>query len=140
MGLAKQLYTNIENDYRDDIDEFGFLIEDTVDYFIARAVASSRKRRESPYTINQLYVRDGKIYYGRNEVKEDRTSAQIYANTKHRFDPAETFQFWEGIKQHLPVLDPDIIQISDNLFWDRIKGEVLNEEDMWKAYRERHPE
>ena len=139
MNLARQLYTNIENDYQSGFDEFGFAIEDTVDYFIARAVASSRKRRKSPYTIHQLYVRDGKIYYGRNEVKEDRTSAQIYANTKHRFNPAETFQFWEGIKEHLPVLDPDIIQISDNLFWDRIKGEVLNEEDMWKAYRERHP-
>ena len=140
MNLARQLYTNIENDYRSGFDEFGFLIEDTVDYFIARAVASSRKRRESPYTINQLYLRDGKVYYGRNVVKEDKASAEIYANTKHKFTPAETFQFWEGIKEHLPVLDPDIIQISDNLFWDRIKGEVLNEEDMWKAYRERHPE
>lgn len=140
MNLARQLYTNIENDYRSGFDEFGFEIEDTVDYFIARAVASSRKRRESPYTLRQLYLRDGKVYYGRNEVKEDKNSAEIYANTKHKFTPAETFRFWEGIKQHLPVLDPDIIQISDNLFWDRIKGEVLNEEDMWKAYRERHPE
>lgn len=140
MSLAAQLYSKITKDDIGEIDEFDLPVNDTVDYYIARAVANNIRRRESQYTINQLYLNEGKVYIGREEVKENAPSAQIWANTEHKFTPAETFQFWEGIKKHLPVLDPDIIQISDNLFWDRIKGEILNEEDMWEAYRERHPE
>lgn len=146
MSLADQIYEHNEDiSYEHPEDELGLAIWDNIDYYVARAIAVSQRDRPNQFSIYQLYTDGEKIYNGHNEVEENYENINILSETIKRFTVGEKAMFWKILKQCLPKLDRDYIQISDNLVWSRLTGEVIkikeeNESQTTTQEHEKHEE
>lgn len=134
MSLADELYEAIQNPNDHPDDELGLAIWDNVDYYVARALAIQIRDRESPFTIHQLHLRDGILYYGNSIVAQNSTNFYYYTETDRKLSTGQMVLFWKKLKTCLPVLDKSIIQISDNLFWDRPRGMVIGIGEIKEKY------
>lgn len=136
MGLAEEIFAGNQSPRaKEDLgydDELGLRVWDNIDYHVARALAIQIRDRKSPYTIHQLHMRGNVIYNGNTLVAENDKNLYYYTESPKKFQPHEKVLFWKKLKPHLPKLDPNIIQISDNLFWNKEKGEIENEENIRK--------
>lgn len=139
MSLADKIYEANETPELDERDlgyddEFGLRVWQTTDYIVARALAIAVRDRQGRYSIHQLHLRGDTIYNGNQIVEE--TTENIYRLSEYdRFIPrGQRTVFWRKLKQHLPVLDPNVIQISDDLFWDKDEGMVKKESEIGEKY------
>lgn len=110
-------------------DELGLRVWDNIEYQVARALAIQIRDRISPFTVHQLHMRGDTIYYGNSPVQENTENLYYYTESTKIFKPHEKVLFWKKLKPHLPRLEPNIIQISEHLFWNKKEGEVINNEN-----------
>lgn len=115
-------------------DELGLRVWDNIDYVVARAIAISIRDRKDPNTIHQPHMRGDTIYIGNMPL--DETPSNIYKLTEYNKTVRLGDQaiFWRKLKKHLPVLDPNVIQVSDKLFWDKEGGEIKCKEKIYEKY------
>lgn len=113
-------------------DELGLRVWDNIDYVVARAIAIGIRDRKDRYTIYQPHIRDGKVYIGNEEIEETLHNVYRLSEYNKFIRPGQQAIFWKKLKKCLPRLDPSIIQISDNLFWDKDGGEVKNEREIFE--------
>ena len=101
---------------------------------VEMAINNSQANRRDEFTMYQLYLNNGNIYYGHDIIKE--TKANVYRLTKYeeKIPEPQLLLFWDELKTRLPVLDTSVYQISDNLFWSKSDGEVLNKEEIYEKY------
>lgn len=136
MGLAEEIFAgNQAPRAKGDLgydDELGLRVWDNIDYQVARALAIQIRDRVSPYTIHQLHLRGSVVYNGNTPVAENDKNLYYYTESPKKFQPHEKILFWKKLKPHLPRLDPNIIQLSNNLFWNKEKGMVVNEENLYQ--------
>lgn len=115
-------------------DELGLRVWDKIDYVVARAIAIAIRDRKDANTIHQPHMRGDTVYVG-NEIVEE-TMANLYKLSEYgkTIRPGQQVIFWKKLKQHLPRLDPSVIQVSNNLFWDKEEGEVKCKEKIYEKY------
>lgn len=126
MSLADEIYESNNASAGRPVDELGLAIWDNVDYYVARAIAVSRRDRPDQFSIYQLYTNDGRIFNGHEEVEENYENINTLTESTKKFNVGEKAMFWKILKQCLPVLNLNFIQISDNLVWNKSTGEVIN--------------
>lgn len=115
-------------------DELGLRVWDKIDYVVARAIAIGIRDRNGTYTIYQPHLRGNKVYIGNEEIEE--TLKNIYRLSEYDkvIRPGQQIVFWKKLKKCLPKLDSSVIQISDDLFWDKDDGEVKSEKNICEKY------
>lgn len=108
------------------------LLETLVD----RAVENSLRDRPDEFSPYQLHLRGEDIYRGHEAIEE--TSANVYRLTEYDdyIRPHTAILFWQRLKPRLPRLDTSIIQISNQLFWDKERGEILDYEQISDRYKD----
>lgn len=127
MSLVDSIYeSNHDDGLEHPLDELGLAIWDNLEYYVARAIAVSHRDRPSEFSIYQLHMEGEQIFNGHKEVKETHENINVLTETTRKFNVGEKAMFWKILKQCLPVLDRSIIQISDNLIWNKNTGEVIN--------------
>lgn len=125
MSLVDDIYEGgSERDHP--LDELGLAIWDNIEYYVARAIAISQRDRPGEFSIYQLHTDGEKILNGRKEVEENYENINELTETTKKFTVGEKALFWKILKQCLPLLNLDFIQISDNLVWNREKGLIIN--------------
>lgn len=107
---------------------------DPVDGLVEMAIKKSAQDRYDEFTLYQLYLRDGEIYYGHEKIEETRNNVYLLTGYIEKIPEPQLLLFWPRLKKHLPKLDLSIIQISDNLFFDRNTGSVINKEELYERY------
>lgn len=102
---------------------------------VDKAVENSMSVRPDEFSVYQLHLRGDEIYRGHDVIEE--TSANVYRLTEYDeyIPPHTTVLFWQKLKLRIPHLDTSIIQLSNNLFWDKEKGEILNYEQISDRYK-----
>lgn len=122
----------------DDIYEAGYLSTKTslLDILVDKAMENSLRDRPDEFSPCQLHLRGNEIYRGHEVVEE--TPANVYRLTEYDeyIPPHTAILFWQKLKPKLPRLDTSIIQISNNLFWDKEKGEILDYEQISARYND----
>lgn len=139
MDLADSIYEANQEPERNPLDlgykdELGLPVWDRIDYVVARALVIALRDRKSEYTIYQPHLRGDRVYIGNEEI--DETLANLYRLSEYS-KPIKAGQqviFWKKLKKCLPVLDTRIIQVSDNLFWDKDNGEVKKAKQIHEKY------
>ena len=136
MSLADAIYeSNYGGGIEHPLDELGLAIWDNIEYYVARAIAVSHRDRPDEFSIYQLHMEGEQIFNGHKEVKESYENINVLTETTKRFNVGEKAMFWKILKQCLPVLDKNYIQISDNLLWDKTNGEVINIKEEYERQR-----
>lgn len=126
MSLIDDIYENSCGLGEHPEDELGLAMWDNIQYYVARAIAVSKRDRRDRFSIYQLYTDGGKIYNGHEEVEENYENINVLTETTRKFSTGEKAMFWKVLKECLPVLNQNFIQISDNLLWNKTNGEVIN--------------
>lgn len=133
MSLADAIYeSNQGGGAEHPLDELGLAIWDNIQYYVARAIAISHRDRPDETSMYQLYVDGDKIFNGHKEVVENVENINSLTETVRRFNTGEKVMFWKILKQHLPKLDRNFIQISDNLVWNKNNGEVIEIKEVYE--------
>lgn len=112
-------------------DELGLVPWDNVDYLIARTLAVAERDRPHEHSIYQPYNRHGEIWFGHDKVPEN--TEWFYRLTEYdgRVQQGRQVLYWKRVKNYLPKFDFDIIQISDNLFWNKKEGKIITKEELY---------
>lgn len=125
MGLAESILDAIEREERGEEEE------DQVEELVQMALDNSQKYRRSSEDIYQLYIDNGRIYLGHQEVDENLNNIYRLTGYKGKIrEPADVL-FWSELHSRLPYLNRGIIQVSDNLFWDINNGEIIKKEKLY---------
>lgn len=133
MSLADDIYeSNHGGGLEHPLDELGLAIWDNIEYYVARAIAISQRDRPDVFSIYQLYTDGDKIYKGHEEIKEDYANINLLTETTKKFNIGEKTIFWKTLKECLPVLNRNFLQISDNLLFDVNSGDVINIKDIYE--------
>lgn len=106
-------------------DELGIPISDIDDYFVARVLYLDANE---PVMGGRLYVKDGKIYAGREEVVENRQNLYKVARWCHPLKDHQVQWLWARIKEFLPELDDSKLIVGPGVLWDRETGELRFED------------
>lgn len=103
------------------------------DELVSMAINNSIRNRDDEFSIYQLYRKGREIWHGHEEVKQ--TIANIYRLTgyEERIPVPIAINFWVKLLPRLPELRLDIIQISNNLFWDKNNGEIITKEEIYES-------
>lgn len=107
---------------------------DPVDELVEMAINKSAQDRHDEFTFYQLHIRDGEIYHGHEKVEESRNNVYLLTGYMEKIPEPQLLLFWPRLKKHLPKLDLSIIQISDNLFFDRNIGSIIKKEELYERY------
>lgn len=134
MSLADQLFDANQTEDRVEKDELGIPVASNVDYLVARAMVINQKQLSSPYTPYQLHIRGGVVFKGHQELKENYENLVKVTHYTGRVSTANRVMFWEKLKKHLPVLNTDIVQISEHLFWSRLCGKIITLDEIEGKY------
>lgn len=139
MDLADSIYEANQVPELDPLDlgyddELGLRVWDKIDYVVARAIAIGIRDRKDRYTIHQPHVRGDKVYIGNEEIEETVDNIYRLSEYDKPIRPGQKTIFWKKLKKCLPRLDPSVIQVSDNLFWDKDDGEVKDEKKICEKY------
>lgn len=130
MSLVDSIYKANEEPESRPVSENERLLK----YLVDEAIRESETQRWDEFSIYQLHVEDGKLYYGHSEVAETEKNMYRLTRSLEKIPSHLMPIFWDRLKRRLPVLDKSVIQISDNLFWDKDKGEILNKEQIYEKY------
>lgn len=139
MDLADSIYEANQEPERNPLDlgyddELGLRVWDKIDYVVARAIAIGIRDRDDRYSIHQPHIRGSKVYIGNEEIEETLQNVYRLSEYGKTIRPGQLVIFWKKLKKCLPRLDPSVIQISNNLFWDKDGGEVKNEKEICEKY------
>lgn len=131
-SLAKQILRNKKNPHN--ADELGLPTENSKgdklrhnpQYLVARALLlESKDPSYDPDTTHRLHLRDGRIYL--RNVAVDETDREFYRLTGVSYSVPVQIRmlFWGELKRRIPKLNPNFYKISDRLWWDKKKGEII---------------
>lgn len=139
MDLADSIYEASGSEPKDSADmgyddELGLRVWDNIDYVVARAIAIGIRDRKDPYTIHQPHVREDKVFIGNERIEENLHNLYRLTEIDRRISQTQQIIFWRKLKTFLPKLEPRVIQVSDNLFWDKEDGNVKNKEEIYEKY------
>lgn len=98
---------------------------------VEKAVENSVKNRPDEFSMHQLYLRDGEIWYENKPVEETTKNMYLLTGSEEKIPKPLTYLFWQELKTRLPQLSKDYIQISPNLLWDKNNGEVITKEEYY---------
>lgn len=129
-SLAKQI---LENRNRR-VDDAGIPTEDSRDhdvtmtpqYLVARTLA--RERQDPGYdstSVHRLHMRKGVIYRSNEEIAESDYMFYALTGVLYKVEKRLQVLYWIELKRYLPHLNPNIYKISENLWWDKISGEII---------------
>lgn len=105
------------------------------DQLVEKAVEKSIRDRPDQFSVYQLHLRSGMIYLGHEKIKEIIENVYRLTEYEDRIPVPILILFWQKLKRVLPTLDTSIIQISDDLFWDKDNGKVINKEEVYERYQ-----
>lgn len=125
MNLAESIYQANEEEQKRPVDEFGLGIWDNVDYYVARALAVSYRSAPDIHSIYLIHKRGDGLYQGHQKIEETKQNITRLAQKDHKFTAWEQMYFWQTLKKNVPKLNLRYLQISDNLVWDKERGEVI---------------
>lgn len=125
MSLADSIY-----EANDSVLKFSFS-----DELVDMAVEKSVRNRIDAFTIYQLYRKGDEIWYGHDKVKQTKENVYRLTGYEERIPVPVLINFWVKLVQRLPELCLDVIQISDDLFWDKTNGEIIDKEVIYERYK-----
>lgn len=130
MSLADQIVErNTGQSPNTEVDECGFTVPhpETPEYLVARALMfDSRDYREHNPWITGLHLRGDVIYKYHTPVKETKRKILELTRLKRNLKDWEEVEFWRILKEHLPKLYRNILEIAADLYWDIDKAELIN--------------
>lgn len=100
-----------------------------LDELVKKALEASVEQRHDDNTVYQLHLRGDGVYYGNSLVPETDRMVYMLTGVTERIPPPLLVLFWAALKKRLPVLDRSVFQVSDHLFWDREKGELVRRDE-----------
>ena len=130
MSLADQIVErNTNSSPNTEVDEFGIPIPkpETPEYLVARALMWDNRdwHQDNPW-VTGLHLRGDVIYKYHTPIKETKKQILALTHLKRNLKDWEEVEFWRVLKEHLPKLYRNILQISDDLYWDIDKAELIN--------------
>lgn len=93
---------------------------------VGKAMAKSIAGRPDQYSVYQLHLRGDEVWNGHERVEETQQNVYLLTEWEEKIPQPILIIFWSRLKEKLPVLDTNYIQISDNLLWDKTNGEIIN--------------
>lgn len=117
-------------------DEFGLRVPvpETVEYLVARALLLHYNPKRSPYTVYQLHLRGGSIYFGHERIRETQDAIYDLTQIKRTLKGWEISLFWSTLRRYLPRLSKRIIEICPGLYWDTYTTSLLSQEEVSRLY------
>lgn len=139
MDLADSIYQANQAPERNPLDlgyndELGLRVWDKIDYVVARAIAIGVRDRKDRYSIHQPHVRGDEVYIGNELIEENVKNIYRLSEYTKSIHTGQQVIFWKKLKKCLPRLDPNVIQVSDDLFWDKEGGDVKSEKEICEKY------
>ncbi len=125
MGIADSIYQSSIEQKSD---------RPLLDKLVKKAVENSVKRRRDEFDMSQLHLRGDEIFQGHKVVEETSRNVYLLSGYSDKIPEPVLILFWPRLKERLPRLNLDYIQISDNLFWDKENGKVINKEEIYEKF------
>lgn len=133
MSLADQIVERNTNSSPNlQVDEFGIPIPtpETPEYLVARALAIDHRSLEpTEPRIHGLHLRGTALFRGHTPLKESRRTLLELTRLKRNIRDWEEVEFWRLLKQSLPTLYRNILEVAPDLYWDIDKAELINKEE-----------
>lgn len=140
-SLAKQILTNKRRG--NNLDELGIPTENMrgeelmqrPQYLVARTFLLESKSPEyDPDTTSRLHLRQDVIYRHNMEIEEDERNFYRLTGVGYKVEKRAQILYWMELRKRLPKLNPNIYKISDELWWDKKNGELIegDKEDVQK--------
>lgn len=110
------------------VDEFGIPVPtpETPEYWVARALRIHNYGKDTE--ISQLHLRSTTLYLGHTPLKETEDTLYSLTHLRHPVKKWELVTFYRVLKQYVPKLNRNFLQIADNLYWDMQRGELIGKE------------
>lgn len=134
-SLAKQILKNKRNKQEDDL---GIPVEDgngkdviqRPQYFVARTLLLEKMDpRYDEMSTSRLHLRHGTIYEGNRTVTEDQYNFHRLTGVNYTVNRRTQILYWMELKKKLPHLNPNVYKISNELWWDKNNGELLEDDN-----------
>lgn len=135
MGLADEIYERTKGGHGGGdhaVDELGISYWDKPDYFVARALRIQYlKQLKNPKlgATNGIYTFRGDLYLNHQLLQE--TTSNFYEITRwHQIVPLPMQKmFWVRLKEIAPWVEPSIIELNKDAYWDTREGKWLNHDE-----------
>lgn len=110
------------------VDELGIPVPtpETPEYWVARALRIHNYGKDTE--ISQLHLRGNALYLGHTPLKETENTLYDLTHLRHPVKKWELAAFYRVLRQYVPKLNRNFLQIADNLYWDMQKGELIDKE------------
>lgn len=131
-SLAKQILKN--RNRPDKTDDLGIPILDDNDndvrkrpqYFVARAlILETKDPNYDPHSTHRMHIRHGEIYSGKQVISECRSNFYKLTGIYDKVPLETQLLFWVELKRRLPRLCSSIYKVSDELWWDKTNGKLI---------------
>ena len=119
-----KIFSDIKFD--SEVDELGIPVSDIDDYFVARILLIDYKGSDQ-----HLYVKDGKVYRGRDEIKCNATNLIKLAKWRYPLKPHLVPWLWDRMVEFLPEYSRDKFVVAPGVTWDRRNAELTNEDERY---------
>lgn len=133
MSLADQIVKRNEeaSDASPSTDEFGIPIPEpeTPEYLVARALLIDTRAHEGEPRIHGLHTRRHQLYSGHTPLKETIATLYELTHLRRRVADWEAAAFWRELKKRVPALSRRCLEITDDLYWDLERGELVSREE-----------
>lgn len=134
-SLAKQI---LKNKNRRQSDELGIPVDDgngkdvlkRPQYLVARTFLLEKLGpRYDEMSTSRLHMRHGIIYKGNQKIEENPSNFYRLTGVNYSVGSRVKVLYWMELKKRLPHLNPNVYKISDELWWDKINGEILGDDN-----------
>lgn len=117
------------------VDELGIPIPtpETPEYWVARALMLHQP--STPTDIHQLHLRGDTLYLGHTPLKETEATLYDLTHLRHPVKKWELSTFYRILRQYVPKLNRNFLQIADNLYWDIQNAELINQKQALERAR-----
>lgn len=108
-------------------------------YLVARAlfiVSHPEDGKYNPYTRFQPHVRDGELFNGNQWLAETMDNLYKLSHYVGKVNRPVMLAFYRHLKEHVPRLNMDYIQIDEYSFWDKKAGEMVTIADIEERIKE----
>lgn len=95
-------------------------------YSIRIRVLNYRKYRERKQGL--IHKRGGLLYIGNEPIKQDDKTLFMLVKSRTPIPMHIKAQIWDDLYENVPTLSNDKIIVSDDLFYDKITGELEHQD------------
>lgn len=128
MSLADQIADKNQQSQspNQDIDEFGIPIPtpETPEYWVARALRIHNYGRDTE--VYQIHLRGDCLYLGHKPLKETEDTLYDLTHLRHSVKKWERAAFYQILRQYVPKLNRNFLQIAEDCYWDIKRAEIIN--------------